>query len=142
MSGRTVSVSEGPRLARSMAIGPHTLTADESEPLGADTGPTPVEVLLGALGSCTSMAVRASADRHGWPLDRVDVDVRFDAEGQIVRRITLAGDLDATQTERLLATAGRCPVHRLLTGDVTVITVPVVMAAPTGSGDGAARERG
>ncbi|MFD7439333.1 OsmC family protein [Streptomyces sp. NPDC059861] len=133
MSGRPVSVREGRRLARSIAVGPHNLTADEPEPLSADTGPTPVEVLLAALGSCTSMAVRAYADRQGWPLDRVDVDVQFDSRGQIVKSIRLTGDLDPRHTERLLTVAGRCPVHRLLTGDVSVVTVPTVVAPPGGS---------
>lgn len=65
MTGRTVSVREGGRLARTVAVGPHLLTADEPEPLGADTGPTPGELLLAALASCTSMAVRAYAARQG-----------------------------------------------------------------------------
>ncbi|MFF8480982.1 OsmC family protein [Streptomyces antibioticus] len=45
-------------------------------------GPTPGELLLAALGACTSMTVRAFADRHGWPLDQVDVSVRFDGQGR------------------------------------------------------------
>ncbi|MEU4130368.1 OsmC family protein [Streptomyces wuyuanensis] len=129
MSGRTVSVREGRRLARTVAIGPHRLTADEPEPVSADTGPTPGELLLAALGSCTSMAVRAFADRHGWQLHHVDVDVHFEPQGQIVKNIRLAGDLEPAQVERLLAVAGRCPVHRLLTGDVSVTTVPTVVPA-------------
>ncbi|SDN16006.1 OsmC family protein [Streptomyces wuyuanensis] len=129
MSGRTVSVREGRRLARTIAIGPHGMTADEPEPISADTGPTPGELLLAALGSCTSMAVRAFADRHGWQLHHVDVDVHFEPQGQIVKNIRLVGDLEPAQVERLLTVAGRCPVHRLLTGDVSVTTVPTVVAA-------------
>ncbi|MFF7160759.1 OsmC family protein [Streptomyces sp. NPDC008086] len=127
MTGRTVSVREGERLTRSIAVGPHILTADEPEPLGSDTGPTPGELLLAALGSCTSMAVRAYADRHGWHLQRVDVDVRFGQRGDLVKSIRLTGDLEPAQAEHLLAVAGRCPVHRLLTGDVTVTTVPTIV---------------
>ncbi|WP_351235422.1 OsmC family protein [Streptomyces sp. NPDC002133] len=126
MSVRTVSVREGRRLARSIAVGPHILTADEPDPISTDTGPTPGELLLAALGSCTSMAVRAYADRHGWQLHHVDVDLDFDQRGQIIKNIRLAGDLEPDQTERLLAVAGRCPVHRLLTGDVSVVTVPTI----------------
>ncbi|WP_128381538.1 OsmC family protein [Streptomyces cavernae] len=133
MNTRIVSVAEGQRLARSLAIGPHTLTADEPQPIGTDTGPTPVELLLAALGSCTSMAVRAFADRHGWPLDQVDVAVRFDPQGQVVKNITLAGDLDPARIEELLAAAGRCPVHRLLTKEISIVTVPTVMARPSES---------
>ncbi|RPF30444.1 OsmC family protein [Streptomyces sp. TLI_185] len=130
MITRLVSVSEGARLTRSIAIGTHTLTADEPEPVGADAGPTPGELLLAALGSCTSMAVRAMADRHGWRLDRVDVTVGFVSQGRIVKNVGLIGDLESAQREHLLAAAGRCPVHRLLTREVTIVTEPVSSGEP------------
>ncbi|WP_151483731.1 OsmC family protein [Streptomyces albicerus] len=130
MNARIVSVSEGRRLARSIAVGPHTLTADEPQPISADTGPTPGELLLAALGSCTSMAVRAFADRHGWPLDQVDVAARFDAQGQIVKDIRLTGDLEPAHIKQLLSVAGRCPVQRLLTREVSIVTVPTVLPRP------------
>ncbi|MEU0072076.1 OsmC family protein [Streptomyces sp. NPDC006332] len=129
MNARIVSVGEGPRLARSIAVGPHTLTADEPQPIGADTGPTPVELLLAALGACTSMTVRAFADRHGWQLDQADVAVRFDPQGQIIKSIRLTGDLEPAHIRQLLAVAGRCPVHRLLTSEATIVTVPTVAAS-------------
>ncbi|MGY4923657.1 OsmC family protein [Streptomyces sp. 900105755] len=130
MNTRIVTVAEGKQLARSVAIGTHRLTADEPEPVGSDTGPTPGELLLAALGTCTSMAVRAYAQRHEWPLDRVDVAVRFDVQGQVVKNIGLVGELTPAQRDQLLAVAGRCPVHRLLTKDVTIITVPTLLAEP------------
>ncbi|MGR3875332.1 OsmC family protein [Streptomyces graminifolii] len=130
MNSRIVLVAEEEGLARSVAIGPHRLTADEPEPAGTDTGPTPVELLLAALGSCASMAVRASAQRHAWPLERVDVAVRFDAEGRVVKNIGLVGELTSAQRDQLLAVAGRCPVHRLLAKEVTIITVPTLLAEP------------
>ncbi|MFI8536192.1 OsmC family protein [Streptomyces aquilus] len=130
MNTRIVTVAEGKQLARSVAIGTHSLTADEPEPVGTDTGPTPGELLLAALGACTSMAVRAYAQRHEWPLDRVDVAVRFGAQGQVVKNIGLVGELTPAQRDQLLAVAGRCPVHRLLTKDLTIITVPTLLAEP------------
>ncbi|MFI0511020.1 putative redox protein [Streptomyces canus] len=130
MNTRIVTVAEGKQLARSVAIGTHRLTADEPEPVGTDTGPTPGELLLAALGACTSMAVRAYAQRHEWALDRVDVAVRFGVQGQVVKNIGLVGELTPAQRDQLLAVAGRCPVHRLLTKDVTIITVPTLLAEP------------
>ncbi|MFG2357359.1 OsmC family protein [Streptomyces sp. NPDC048521] len=130
MTTRIVSIAEGKRLTRSIAIGTHNLTADEPEPISTDAGPTPGELLLAALGSCTSMAVRALADRHGWPLDRIDVAVRFGDQGRIVKNVGLTGDLEPAQREQLLAAAGRCPVHRLLTREVTIVTVPALLAEP------------
>jgi putative redox protein len=133
MTTRIVTVAEGGRLNRSVAIGPHHLTADEPEPMSDDAGPTPGELLLAALGSCTSMAVRAMADRHGWPLERVDVAVRFGEQGHIVKNVGLTGDLDPAQREQLLAAAGRCPIHRLLTREAKIVTVPALLAEPEAS---------
>ncbi|MGV9649345.1 OsmC family protein [Streptomyces sp. NPDC003554] len=130
MNAPLVSVSEGRPLAGSIEIGSHTLTAGAHDPAGEDTDPTPVELLLAALGSCTSTAVRAAADRHGWLLDRVDVTAQFDPQGQIVRHIRLTGELDALQIQQLLAVAARCPVQRLLTREARVVTVPTVAARP------------
>ncbi|MCD7445697.1 MULTISPECIES: OsmC family protein [Streptomyces] len=133
MTTRIVTVAEGGRLTRSVTIGPHHLLADEPEPLSDDAGPTPGELLLAALGSCTSMAVRAMADRHGWPLERVDVAVRFGEQGHIVKNVGLTGDLDPAQREQLLAAAGRCPIHRLLTRETKIVTVPALLAEPNAS---------
>ncbi|MCX4702746.1 OsmC family protein [Streptomyces sp. NBC_01373] len=133
MNARIVSVGEGRRLARSIGVGPHTLTADEPRPISTDIGPTPGELLLAALGSCTSMTVRAFADRHGWPLDQVDVTVWFDPQGQIVKNVTLVGDLEPARIKELLAVAGRCPVQRLLTKGASIVTVPTVVARPPAS---------
>ncbi|MCX4513880.1 OsmC family protein [Streptomyces sp. NBC_01619] len=139
MSARTVSVREGQHLVRTIEVGPHRLTADASEPFGTDAAPTPTELVLAALGSCTSMAVRGYANRHGFQLQSVDVDVRVDPPNgprqQIVRSIRLVGDLEEEQTEKLLAAAGRCPVHRLLTESVTVATQPTILAASHRSAD-------
>ncbi|MFD5721731.1 OsmC family protein [Streptomyces sp. NPDC127036] len=130
MTARIVTVDEGPRLARSISVGQHRLAADEPEPVSTDTGPTPGELLLAALGACTSMTVRAFADRHNWPLDRVDVAVRFDAQGQIVKDVRLTGSLEAAHFQQLFTVAGRCPVHRLLSKESSIITVPTVVAKP------------
>jgi putative redox protein len=63
-------------------------------------------------------------------LRSIDVAVRFDAHGGIVKNVGLTGDLDPRQHEQLMAVAARCPVHRLLTRDVTVVTVPALLAEP------------
>ncbi|RPK32221.1 OsmC family protein [Streptomyces sp. ADI93-02] len=138
MSTRSVSVREGQQLARSITAGPHRLTADEPRPISTDTGPNPGELLLAALGACTSMTVRSYAGRHEWPLQRVDVDVAFDAQGQIVKKVALVGDLERAQVERLLTVAGRCPIHRLLTKELAVVTVPSFVAANGAQAPGAA----
>ena len=120
-----------------ITAGHHRLASDEPRPIGDDTGPTPYDLLLAALGACTSMTVPMYADRKGWPLRRVRVTLRHsrihaedcaDCEttkgwiDHIDRDIELTGDLDDTQRQRLLHIAERCPVHQTLTSEVDVAT--------------------
>ncbi|MET9047962.1 OsmC family protein [Streptomyces sp. NPDC004362] len=127
MSHRTVHVTEHQGLARMITVGPHRLIVDEPAPLGGDMGPDPIEVLLAALGACTSMTVRMYADRHAWALRDVQVRLRLEQGGEpaVIREIFLDGDLTDDQRSRLMAVAGRCPVHRLLSAPPPITTVPI-----------------
>ncbi|MEU1598830.1 OsmC family protein [Streptomyces sp. NPDC005708] len=132
-------VTEQAGLARLITVGPHRLAADEHTPIGGDTGPDPFELLLAALGACTSTTLRMYADRHAWKLHDVQVRLRLEQGGEpaVIREIFLDGDLDDDQRSRLMAVAGRCPVHRLLSAPPTITTVqveqPVVEADDTGT---------
>ena len=119
--------------------GHHSLAADEPVSAGGtDTGPTPYELLLAALGACTSMTLGMYARHKGWPLEAVRVRLRHsrihaadcehcetDPKAMIDRidcEIELAGPLDAAQRARLLEIADRCPVHRTLVHEVEIRT--------------------
>ena len=66
----------GGRFAQDIEIGGHRLRADEEQDKGGEgTGPGPHELLLAALGSCTTMTLKVYAERKGWPLTDVVVDV-------------------------------------------------------------------
>jgi putative redox protein len=136
---RNVLVNAGPaKYAQKISIGPHLLQADEPrEAGGKDSAPNPYELLLAALGSCTSMTIQMYAERKQWPLQGVRVDLshsRIHAvdcaecdskEGMIDRievEISLTGDLSDEQRERLLEIANRCPVHRTLVSPVHIQT--------------------
>ena len=75
---------------------------------------TPEETVLGALGSCTAMTLTLYARRKGWALTHVDVKVTLGEEG-LQRAVTVTGDLQPDQVERLLEMAYKCPVHKMLT---------------------------
>ena len=120
-----------------ITAGHHEFLADEPRPIGDDAGPTPYDLLLAALGACTSMTVRMYATRKGWPLERVRVSLRHSrihaedcehcetAKGwidHIDRDIELSGDLDDEQRRRLLLIAERCPVHQTLNSEIDIAT--------------------
>ena len=116
-----VTTKQG-KFQQTILIGAHTLTGDEAkESGGEDAGPAPHELLLAALGTCTSMTVKMYADRKGWPLQRVHVHVsmeKYETGTVLKRKIELTGDLDAEQRARLLEIAGKCPVHKTLSGKI------------------------
>ena len=107
----------------------HAVLADEPKGTGDGLGPDPYELLLAALGACTSMTVRMYARRKGWDLQHVRAELVHDRvhasdcekceekEGYVQRiRVKLAfeGYLDDAQRERLREIAAKCPVRRTL----------------------------
>jgi putative redox protein len=115
----------------------HALDADEPGGMGgADLGPTPYELLIGALAACTAMTVRMYANRKGWPLQAVVVRLRpvrghaADCErcetedvgaGRLEREIAFTGALTDEQRARLLYLADRCPVKQTLERGLHVV---------------------
>ena len=123
-----VSEADPTGFLQDVQSGPHHLLADEPAAYGGtNRGLTPYGLLSAGLGACTSMTIRMYARRKGWPLASVRVDITHnkvhgqdagsDAKSKIdsfTRAITLTGDLDDTQRQRLLEIANRCPVHQTL----------------------------
>ncbi|MGL6160902.1 OsmC family protein [Microbulbifer sp.] len=132
----TVEESGDGRFTQTLHSGPHQLVADEPEDVGGNNrGPGPYEYVLLGLGACTNMTIRMYADRKGIPLDGVRTILSHrkihaqDCEGcetregkidEIVREITLEGELTGEQRQKLLDIANRCPVHNTLTAEIVV----------------------
>lgn len=126
------------QFTQKIIIGNHVLTADE--PIingGNDTGPSPYDFLLAALGSCTSMTLRMYAKLKKFPLEQVIVTLKHekihveDCIGceninskidHIERLIELKGTLTQEQRTKLLEIADKCPVHRTLTSKIIITT--------------------
>jgi putative redox protein len=102
----------------------HDLSADEpTEHGGQDSAPSPQELLAASLASCTAVTMEMYAQRKGWELPDVEVQVDYQpAERGCPTRFELVMKLPANlpeeQVERLMTIAAKCPVHRALEGEV------------------------
>jgi uncharacterized OsmC-like protein/fermentation-respiration switch protein FrsA (DUF1100 family) len=134
----TVEVREtrtGP-LTQQVRAGRHVLLAGEPVTVGGDdSGPSPYDYLLAALGGCTSMTMRLYADRKGLAVERLSMRLSHrkvhakdcaDCEttegqiGEIARDITIEGDLSEADRARLMEIADKCPVHQTLAHEIKI----------------------
>ena len=132
----SVVVESTKGLRQEIAVRGHTVIADEPKSDGGtDDGPSPYELLLSALGSCTSMTLMLYARRKRWPVEHVRVELDHSrvhvrdceqSEQKDVKldyfrvRIAVRGPLDEEQRARLEEIAHRCPVYRTLTGTIRI----------------------
>jgi putative redox protein len=105
--------------------GGHTLVVDEPHDRGGtDTGPRPTQLLAASLAGCTAITVEMYADRKGWEVGGLEVDVDAVYEGNMPSSYAVAlklpAELSAEQRQRLLRIAEKCPVHKLLVGEASV----------------------
>jgi len=124
---------DGQGFTTDIKAGKHIFRADEPISVGGnDFGPAPYDFLLSSLGSCTAMTLRMYADRKKWDLQEVEVHLNFTSDtdpntkektSTIHKTITIEGDLDEAQKNRLIEISERCPVHKTLMGTINIQTV-------------------
>ena len=134
-----VTVTERNKVfTQDIVAGPHRLVADEPQSAGGDDlGVTPYDLLLAALGTCTSMTLRMYAKRKGLQVDNIQVKLQHsriesaDCEtcedqaakvDQIRRQIRIDGDITEAQRNRMLEIADMCPIHRTLHNQKQVVS--------------------
>jgi putative redox protein len=103
----------------------HVLIVDEPQDRGGtDTGPRPTQLLAASLAGCTAITVEMYADRKGWDVGAIEVDVDLSYDGTVPSTYAVAlklpPELSEEQRQRLLKIAAKCPVHKVLVGEASV----------------------
>jgi putative redox protein len=121
---RATARRENGKLVHDLEIREHRLKADEPrESGGDDAGPSPQELLAASLASCTAITMEMYADRKGWEVGDVAVDVNYEpaqrgSPTKFTMEVRLPKELPEEQREKLMQIAAKCPVHRTLEGEV------------------------
>ncbi|MGH2616476.1 MAG: OsmC family protein, partial [Thermomicrobiales bacterium] len=137
----TVTHVPGTTYQTRIDTGDIALIGDEPIDSGGDgLGPGPYDLLLAALGHCTVLTILLYARRKGWVVDGVSVRASHErlvveeaSDGNVIRKkverilqeIWLQGELDDVQRARLMEIAGKCPVHRTMTGELEIVDVEI-----------------
>ena len=124
--------------AQKVQVGSYNLATDEPVSYGGtDSGPSPYDLILAALGSCTSMTIGLYARKRSWPVEKISVSLWHSKihaqdcddcetkEGRIDRiemEIHLDGSLTDEQRATLMEVAGKCPIHQTLTHEINIKT--------------------
>ena len=131
MSTHSATVELGTEKYRTVcSAGEHVFYVDEPTSLdGTDTAPNPYEMLLGSLGACKAITVRMYADRKGWDLQSIRLDLehsRPNGRGHPERidiSLSFTGDLSDEQRARLKEIANACPVQKTITGELSINSI-------------------
>jgi putative redox protein len=121
---RAIARRENGRLKHDVEVGKHHLTADEPKDNGGDdAGPSPQELLAASLASCSAITMEMYANRKGWDIGEVVVDVDYEpaqrgSPTKFVLKVQLPKELPEEQREKLMQIVAKCPVHRTLEGEV------------------------
>lgn len=108
----------------------HIVVIDEPVEVGGDdNGPTPIEYLLSAIGSCVAITLRMYAEHKGWDLGKITVDVSQETETtpdgikkSLLENISFENEITNDQRKRLLNIAGKCPVVKMVKTETLIET--------------------
>jgi putative redox protein len=114
--------------AHDVEVDGHSVRVDEPPEAGGEgSGPRPTQLLGASLAGCIAITVEMYAQRKGWEVGQVEVDVEMSYEGPVPTNfevgLKLPGHLDEEQKRRLLVIATKFPVHKVLAGEAHVNVV-------------------
>lgn len=123
--------NDGLQFSSTIQAGNHSWIADEPiDAGGLNAGPSPHELLAGALGSCTAITLNMYASRKKWQLTgiRIHVSILREVvngvqETRINQQVELIGPLDEMQRIRLMEIAAKCPVHKTMKSAISIETI-------------------
>ena len=121
---RATARRENGTLKHEVEIREHHLLSDEPKNHGGeDAGPSPQELLAASLASCTAVTIEMYAQRKGWDLGEVVVDVDYEpaqrgSPTSFAMTVRLPKELPEEQRRKVMQIAAKCPVHRTLEGEV------------------------
>jgi putative redox protein len=121
---RVTASKDGRPFRQSVSIRTHAVTIDEPEDNGGtDAGPSPQEMLAASLASCSAITVEMYANRKGWDVGdmRVDVDYEPAQRGSPTKFhmiVHLPKEMPEEQRQKLMQIVAKCPVHRTLESEV------------------------
>jgi putative redox protein len=128
---KKLTVELGPANYRCMVRdGQHQWYLDEPVAQGgSDTAPDPLAALLASLGSCSAITLRMYAERKGWPVTNIIVEIQLEQRhterGKVNvfnRDVRISGPLNEEQLLRLHQIVRACPISRILEGNIAIET--------------------
>lgn len=122
------------KLAMAVSLGEHGFLSDVPASSGGDDlGPDPHDLFDAALASCTALTVLMYAQRKGWALTDIEVEIDRDNRDEkmgvyrLQRRIALFGTLSDEERSKLIEIADKCPIHQLMHAKIDITTTPVAV---------------
>jgi putative redox protein len=121
---KATAVRRAGSLKHDLRVRDHRLLADEPrENGGDDSAPSPQELLAASLASCTAITIEMYARRKGWNVGEVAVEVDYEpaqrgSPTRFTMTVNFPKELPEDQRERLMQIGAKCPVHRVLEGEV------------------------
>lgn len=112
-----------------LSNGRHTWQADVDAAAGSnDAAPSPHDLLDSALAACTALTLELYIRRRQWAVTDLQVTIDHveerDAQGgsvyKLQRRIRIDGEIADADRQRLMEIAGKCPIHRVLSGEIQI----------------------